>query len=164
MEVVDIQAQLHEPDLPTRREGSLPSINTALAAIYSKQGWVNIKCLKATKILLQLVRVEGEMNRTLPKTSFRGWFREPSGTFRNSIKMQLCYKLPDKLPETFRELPEVQPNGKIQNKLPAMLPETFRNLPDLRKFGYVRFQTTLNDPTCKTQLVNVYYFFLHGGF
>ena len=64
---------------------------------------------------------------------FREPFREASGSFRNSGKLSTCYKLPARLPETFRDLPELQRKDKITKQASGKLPETFRDLPELQR-------------------------------
>ena len=137
--------------------------------------------------LSQLVPLVAQRHSTHHPTSFRKPFMEASGSFRNSGKLSTCYKLPARLPETFRDLPELQRKEQSQNKLPASFRKpsgTFRNCNEnendwtsfrqrfrkpsgtFRNTGNSNFY--LLKPTSTTQLVpnmfdTSYHFAWHGG-
>ena len=83
--------------------------------------------------LCQLVPLVAQRHSTHHPTSFRQRFMEASGSFRNSGKLNTCYKLPARLPETFRDLPELQRKDKITKQASGKLPGTFRDLPELQR-------------------------------
>ena len=74
-----------------------------------------------------LSQLAAQRHSTHHPTSFRKPFMEASRSFRNSGKLSICYKLPARLPETFRNCSE---KTKSQNKFLASFRKasgTFRN-------------------------------------
>ena len=57
--------------------------------------------------------------------SFRQPFRKPSGFFRDCGEITTSCNLPDNLPESFRDLPELQQKETDAGNLPEIFQKTF---------------------------------------